>query len=77
MKLSDICIERPLGTKGNNDVINILSHSFKKLEYTIIELPFECTVWQSFESFIEQNGNRIIIYPSPFTEEIKGIFSLK
>jgi aminopeptidase YwaD len=77
VELSEICIERPLGTKGNNDVINILSYSFEKLEYTTIELPFKCTVWQSFESFIEQNGNRIKIYPSPFSEEIKGIFSLK
>jgi len=74
---SEICVERPLGTRGNNHVINILVNSFDALGIKTIELPFDCTVWQSNDSFIEQNGNRIMLLPSPFSSELKGNFPIK
>jgi aminopeptidase YwaD len=77
LNLSEICVERPLGTKGNNDVINLLHNEFASLGYKTTELPFDCTEWQSNESFIEQNGNKIKLFPSPFSRELKGNFQLK
>lgn len=58
LHFSQLCIERPLGTKGN-----------------AIDLPFDCTVWQSNDSFVEQNGRKKTIFPSPFSKELKGSFS--
>jgi aminopeptidase YwaD len=77
LKFSEICVERPLGTKGNNDVIKLLSNAFSALKYKTIELPFDCTVWQSNNSFVEQNSNRIKLFPSPFSRGLKGNFPIK
>ena len=74
---SKLCIERPLGTKENNAIINLLCTAFNELNYKTIDLPFECTVWQSGSSFVEQNGNKFIILPSPFSQELKGIYPIK
>jgi aminopeptidase YwaD len=74
---SEVCVERPLGTKGNNDVLNLLYNAFTALKFQTIELPFECTVWQPEDSFLEQNGNRIKLFPSPFSRELSGNFSIK
>jgi aminopeptidase YwaD len=70
-------MERPLGTKGNNAIINFLCTAFNELNYKIIDLPFECTVWQSGNSFVEQKGNKKIIFSSPFSQELKGIYPIK
>jgi len=77
LNFSEICVERPIGTKGNKDVINLLENAFGTLGYRTIELPFDCTIWQSNNSFIEQNDNRINLFPSPFSKELKGNFSIK
>jgi aminopeptidase YwaD len=77
LKFSELCIERPLGTKGNNYTIKLLHGAFNKLKYKTIELPLDCTVWESSASFVEQNGNRFIIFPSPFSRQLNGTFPLK
>ena len=77
LNFNEICIERPVGTKGNYDVLNILCKAFNSLEYNIIELPCDCSVWQSNKSFVEQNNNRIEIFPSPFSRELNGSFPIK
>ena len=77
LKFSELCVERPLGSKGNNDVIDLLYCAFNELGYQCIDLPFNCIVWHSDYSFIEQNNNKTTIFPSPFSKELKGNFSLK
>ena len=77
LDFSEICVERPLGSKGNDKVINLLHNTFSKLDYEIYELPFDCTCWQSGKSFIEQGGNKIELFPSPFSRTLKGNYSLK
>jgi aminopeptidase YwaD len=77
LAFSEICIERPLGTNGNNIVLNLLEQVFSKLNYKAIELAVDCTVWQSNNSFIEQNNRQIKIFPSPFSREIRGKFPIK
>jgi hypothetical protein len=72
INFSELCIERPLGTKGNNTVNNLLHNAFHKLGYSIIDLPFDCTVWQSENSFVEQRGKKPVIFSSPFSKKIKG-----
>jgi hypothetical protein len=77
LTLSEICIERPLGTNENNNVLNLLYRAFTALKFQVIELPFECTVWQSNNSFLEQNNNKIKLFPSPFSKELNGNFPIK
>jgi len=77
LSFKTLCIERPAGTDGNNEVIRLLNSAFDKLAYELIELPFDCTKWISGASFIEQNNNKIEIYPSPFSNGLKGIFPVK
>ncbi|GHU22776.1 aminopeptidase [Spirochaetia bacterium] len=77
LKFSELCIERPLGTKGNHEVLKLLYNEFNTLKYNIIELPLNCIVWESNNSFVEQNNNKIEIFPSPFSRNLKGNFLLK
>jgi len=77
LNFAEICVERPVGSEGNNKVLNLLRNAFASLEYAIVELPFECTAWQADKSFVEQNGNKIEIFPSPFSNELKGKFPIK
>ena len=77
LNFNEICIDRPVGTKGNNDVMNLLHKAFSSLEYKIIELPCDCSVWRQDYSFVEQNSNKIEIFPSPFSRELKGCFPIK
>jgi aminopeptidase YwaD len=77
LNFSEICIERPLGTNGNNNVLNLLYNAFTALKFQTTELPFECTVWQSNNSFLEQDSNKIKLYPSPFSRELNGNFPIK
>ncbi len=77
LRFSDLCIERALGTKGNTEIIELLSRGFNGLGYKTIDLPFECTVWQSTYSFIEQNGRKKSLFPGPFSKELTGSFPLQ
>ena len=45
IKFPELCVERPLGSKENSNIIKLLCNAFKDLNYQTIELPFECTVW--------------------------------
>jgi len=73
----DLCVERPIGSDGNNKVIKLLNKEFNELKYKTIELPINCSKWESGSSFIEQNNKKIEIFPSPFSRELKGIFPIK
>jgi len=74
---AEICTNRPVGSTGNEKVIGILNSAFSELNYKVNELPFDCTVWQSNNSFIEQNNKKLDIFPSPFSRGLKGSFPLK
>ena len=77
LNFSELCVERPVGTNGNNKVMSLLHSAFNSLKYKIVELPFDCTVWQSNNSFVEQNNKKIKIFPSPFSIELKGRLPIK
>ena len=77
LKFDGLCVERPLGTSGNNEVLNLLLDCFSELKYTSIELPVECTVWSSGHSFIRQNDNIAEIFPGPFSLNLSGNFPVK
>ena len=73
----EICIERPVGSDKNNKVLNLLNNAFSALDFKISELLFDCTVWQSNNSFVGQNNKKVQIFPSPFSRELKGSFPIK
>ena len=77
LNFPEICIERPVGSNGNNKILNLLNNAFSALDFKVSELPFDCTVWQSNNSFVEQNNKKVQIFPSPFSRELKGNFPIK
>jgi aminopeptidase YwaD len=77
LRFAEICVERPVGTTGNEKVINLLKGAFSKLDYKVNELQFECSVWQSNHSFIEQKNKKVEVFPSPFSRELIGNFPIK
>ena len=77
VKFSELCVERPLGSSGNNEVIKSLTSGFSELNYTSIELPMECTVWNSDHSYIRQNDTMLKINPGPFSLDLSGNFPAK
>lgn len=76
-EFKDICIERPVGSNENNNLIKLFNNAFSQLDYKIIELPLNCTIWQSNNSFVEHNNKKTVIFPSPFSKELKGNFPIK
>ena len=77
LNFNEICIERPVGSIGNDTVIKLLKNGFSQLNFCTIELPIKCTLWQSHYSFIEQNGKKTEIFSSPFSKELKGSYRIK
>lgn len=77
LNFTDLCVERPVGTQGNNHVLNLLRNAFSQLNFIVAELPFECTVWQSGKSYIEQCSEKAAIFPGPFSNELTGIYPLQ
>jgi len=77
LKFNDLCVERPIGSGGNNEVINLLNKEFNELKYKTIELPFNCSKWEKGNSFLVQNNKKIELFPSPFSKELKGVFAIK
>lgn len=64
--------ERPVGTKGNDEIIEILQARLSEMGYAIESLPFECNVWRHGESFMKIDGKEFTIEPSPFSEPFEG-----
>ena len=77
LKFNDLCVERPVGSDGNNEVIKLLNREFNELNYKSIELPINCSKWESGNSFIKYKNKKIEIFPSPFSNELKGDFPIK
>jgi aminopeptidase YwaD len=77
MKFNELCIERPLGSDGNNTVLALLNKTVAALKYKVIELPLECRLWEYGDSSIAQGNNKIRLCPSPFSQALSGEYKLK
>jgi aminopeptidase YwaD len=67
-----IIVERPIGTESNEKVTEFLQGISVKMGYHILSLKFDCYRWEKGESFIEFQGNRLNLLPSPFSDSFIG-----
>ena len=70
--LKKIIGERPVGSKKNLKVISYLKNCAEKLNYEVIEIPFDCQIWKPKKSIIKINGKKIEIFASPFSSYFKA-----
>ncbi|HPP87605.1 MAG TPA: M28 family metallopeptidase, partial [bacterium] len=52
--------------------INYLKNYAEKLNYEVIEIPFDCQIWKSKKSIIKINDKKIEIFASPFSPYFKA-----
>ncbi len=64
--------ERPVGTKANTELIEVLEQHLTEMGYTIQSIPFNCMVWKKGVSSINADNQSITIEPSPFSEPFNG-----
>lgn len=64
--------ERPVGTKVNTELVEVLERSLSEMGYTVQSLPFNCMVWNKGVCSINADNQSIIIEPNPFSEPFNG-----
>lgn len=64
--------ERPVGSKNNEEVNNLLEELYQSEGFQIISLPFSCGEWESGESYFEYKEGTVAILPSPFSRGVTG-----
>lgn len=70
--LQRVSIERPVGTKKNDMLLNYIEELFINEGYSIASLPFDCSVWEYEESVIKIGAVKLSIYASPFSKYFNG-----
>ncbi|MBP2144545.1 aminopeptidase YwaD [Methanococcus voltae] len=70
--LTEIAIERPIGTEGNNKILELIKNELKSSKYTMESLNFKCLTWDNGNSYIKLEDNIYTIYASPFSKGYKG-----
>lgn len=64
--------ERPVGTKENAQLLEMIETYLRDMGYFIQSIPFDCMVWNRRNSAISTNTHSIAIEPSPFSEPFRG-----
>ncbi len=64
--------ERPVGTKMNEELVEVLEQQLSGMGYNIQSLPFACMVWNNGVSYIKIKNLSIAVEPSPFSEPFSG-----
>jgi aminopeptidase YwaD len=72
ISFDELAIERPVGSENNRIILNKLKNEAEKLGYHTISLPMKTQLWDGKDSFLEQNGIKVKIHPSPFSPSFKG-----
>ncbi|KAE9630692.1 M28 family peptidase [Defluviitalea raffinosedens] len=70
--LAKIAKTRPVGTAQNQEITDYIHSYLQSLGYTTKKVPFSCKVWESNESFLVVEGNKIVLQASPFSEPFTG-----
>ena len=70
--LAKIAKPRPAGTIQNQEITDYIGSYLESLGYITRELPFSCKVWESKESFLTIDGNKVNIQVSPYSEPFSG-----
>ena len=63
---------RPVGTSQNREITNYIESYLGSLGYETEKIPFSCKVWESKESFLTIDGNKLTIQVSPYSLPFAG-----
>jgi aminopeptidase YwaD len=70
--LAKIAKPRPVGTIQNQEITDYIGSYLGNLGYEISKVPFTCKVWESKESFLLIDGNRLTLQVSPYSDPFYG-----
>jgi len=70
--LAKIAKPRPVGTVQNREITDYIGSYLENLGYEIRKIPFSCKAWESRESFLVIDGNRLPLQASPYSEPFAG-----
>lgn len=70
--LAKIARTRPVGTIQNREITDYIEGYLESLGYTTNKIPFSCKVWESKESYLVIDGNKLLLQVSPFSEPFAG-----
>ncbi|MCF8356016.1 MAG: M28 family peptidase [Melioribacteraceae bacterium] len=72
MNINDIIRERPVGTKANKIVCELITKEAVKAGLEKTSLPFECMTWDKQTSFVQFGDVKVEVFPSPFSKSFIG-----
>ncbi|HHW00953.1 MAG TPA: M28 family peptidase [Clostridiaceae bacterium] len=70
--LAKIAKPRPAGTIQNQEITEFIGSYLESLGYRTRKVPFSCKVWESKESFLLIDGNKLALQASPFSQPFAG-----
>jgi aminopeptidase YwaD len=70
--LVKIAKPRPVGTVQNQEITDYIESYLGSLGYETRKIPFSCKVWESKESFLVVDGNKLTLQVSPYSESFTG-----
>lgn len=70
--LEKIAIPRPVGTPSNQEISTYIQAYLENVGFRVKNVPFDCTVWETQESFLTISGKRIRVEVSPYSEPFLG-----
>lgn len=65
-----LAVPRPVGSENNVRLQARLARMGTQLGYDMAELPFDCFTWEHAPSFLEHDGKRLTVSPSPFSPPV-------
>ena len=70
--LAKIAQPRPVGTSQNMEITSYIESYLGRLGYETKKIPFSCKVWESKESFLAVDGNKVALQVSPYSLPFAG-----
>ncbi len=70
--LARIAKPRPVGTSQNLEITSYIESYLGSLGYETNKIPFRCKVWESKESFLAIDGNKLTLQVSPYSLPFDG-----
>lgn len=70
--LANIAKPRPVGTSQNLEITSYIESYLGSLGYETKKIPFSCKVWESKESFLAIDGNKLTLQVSPYSQPFAG-----
>ena len=64
--------ERPVGSKANNMILDIIQVEAEQIGLEVVSHPFECKIWDKGKSYIISGNESYEIFPSPFSRQYQG-----